>query len=57
LKWYQIILTKLPTDAGVLTRVGSIFFRVTLFVKFLGRRRATSSTLLFGSISTFAHKH
>lgn len=27
LKWYQIILTKLPTDAGVLTRVGSIFFR------------------------------
>lgn len=27
LKWYQIILTKLPNDAGVLARVGNIFFR------------------------------
>jgi intraflagellar transport protein 88 len=27
LKWYQIILTKLPNDAGILARVGNIFFR------------------------------
>ena len=33
LKWYQIILTKLPNDPGILARIGSIFFRVTfLFI-------------------------
>jgi intraflagellar transport protein 88 len=28
LKWYQIILTKIPNDPGILARIGSIFFRV-----------------------------
>lgn len=27
LKWYQVLLTKLPTDAGLLSRIGNIFFR------------------------------
>jgi len=27
LKWYQIILTKIPNDPGILARIGSIFFR------------------------------
>jgi len=45
LKWYQIILTKLPNDAGVLARVGSIFFRVILF-NILVRRLAAGFALL-----------
>ena len=27
LKWYQVLLTKIPTDAGLLSRIGNIFFR------------------------------
>ena len=27
LKWYQLLLNKVPNDAGVLARVGHIFFR------------------------------
>ena len=34
LKWYQIILTKLPNDPGILARIGSIFFRVIIYLIF-----------------------
>lgn len=27
LKWYQVLLSKIPTDAGLLSRIGNIFFR------------------------------
>ncbi len=27
LKWYQVLLTKVPTDPNILARVGSIFAR------------------------------
>lgn len=28
LKWYEVLLTKVPNDAGTRSRIGHLFFRV-----------------------------
>ena len=30
LKWYQILLTKVPTDPSILSRLGALFARVII---------------------------
>lgn len=57
LKWYQIILTKIPNDPGILARIGSIFFRVIFLAYFIVRRWATGASLLLRKLQAASNKH
>jgi intraflagellar transport protein 88 len=49
IRWYQILLTKVPSDPNILARMGSICSRViqlTSLLIVLGRRRSSSPSLL-----------
>ncbi len=57
LKWYQIILTKIPNDPGILARIGSIFFRVIFYIISIGGWLATGFALLLGKLSLITYQY